>query len=229
MAKTTPPKRSKPRKPSAKPTRRAGSTVPVKKPKAPAKRASHAARQPAVQDQERAFPLEIDPKRVEEGLAKLKEELVHWANKGRYTRVRFKFRGKQLLPDIPLAAVAAAEGLTFYWAGLLRALVFNAAGRSLFDVELVNDSEARLEQGKQALLSGDIDRALEHFREAIAMERDNPRAHLNLGVALKLQGKPGEARSALLKARDLDPHGPVGKEAERLLSTVSPPLLSAHT
>src|SRR5436190_1103619 len=48
-----------------------------------------------------AFPFEIDPKRIEEGLSKLRGELVHWANKGRYTKVRFKFRGKQLLPDLP--------------------------------------------------------------------------------------------------------------------------------
>ena len=41
---------------------------------------------------------------AEEGLKKLQGEVVHWANKGRYTKVRFKFRGKQLLPDIPLAA-----------------------------------------------------------------------------------------------------------------------------
>src|SRR5687767_7255476 len=57
----------------------------------------------------RALPFEIDPRRMEESLKKLQGEMVHWANKGRYTKVRFKFRGKQLLPDLPLAAVVAAE------------------------------------------------------------------------------------------------------------------------
>src|SRR5512145_2211427 len=71
----------------------------------------------------KAFPVEIDPKRVEATLQKIRDEVSHWAKKGRYTKVRFKFRGKQLLPDLPLAAVVAAEGLAFYWAGILRTLL----------------------------------------------------------------------------------------------------------
>jgi tetratricopeptide (TPR) repeat protein len=171
---------------------------------------------------ERTFPLEIDPKKVEESLAKVKGELVAWANKGRYTKVRFKFRGKQLLPDLPLAAVVAAEGLTFYWTGILRLLIGNIAGKMVFDVELVNDSEKRIARGKEELLSGEVDKALECFREALAMERDNPRAHLNLGVALKLKGDLAGARAALEKAKSLEPEGPVGVEAERLLAGLPP-------
>jgi tetratricopeptide (TPR) repeat protein len=170
----------------------------------------------------RAFPFEIDPKRVEESLRKLRGEVVHWANKGRYTRVRFKFRGKQLLPDIPIAAIVAAEGLTFYWGGILRALIFNVAGGSLLQVELVNDADKRIQAGKEALLSGDVDEALALFREALAMDRDNASAHLNLGVALKLQGdKPG-ALAAFERARALDPEGPLGAEAERLAAPLRP-------
>lgn len=169
------------------------------------------------------FPIEIDPQRVEDAFLKLREEVVHWANKGRYTKVRFKFRGKQLLPDLPLAAVVAAEGLTFYWAGILRVLAVNFAGGALFNVELVNDSEKKVQEGKDALLSGDADNALELFRRAVEMERDNANAHLHIGVALKLKGdKPG-ARAALEKARALDPKGSVGSEAERILSTLTPP------
>src|SRR5262245_10616648 len=92
--------------------------------------------------EESSLPIEIEPESpegVEQALSTLKDELVHWANKGRYTRVRFKFRGKQLLPDLPLAAVVAAEGLTFYWGGILRALIVNLAGKSVLDVELIND------------------------------------------------------------------------------------------
>src|SRR5438128_1863756 len=85
--------------------------------------------------------------------AMLRDDVVTWANKGRYTKVRFKFRGKQLLPDIPLAAFMAAQGLTFYWGGILRALVFNLAGKAVFDVEMINDSEKRLARGKEYLLS----------------------------------------------------------------------------
>ncbi|HYO58705.1 tetratricopeptide repeat protein [Archangium sp.] len=170
----------------------------------------------------RALPFEIDPKRVEESLGKLREELVHWANKGRYTKVRFKFRGKQLLPDLPIAAVVAAEGLTFYWGGILRALAFTVAGGSLLQVELINDADKRVQAGKEALLAGELDEALVHFREALAMDRDNVGAHLNVGVALKLKGDREAALASFERARALDPEGPLGAEAERLAAPLRP-------
>ncbi len=170
----------------------------------------------------RVLPFEIDPKRMEEGLRKLQGEVVHWANKGRYTRVRFKFRGKQLLPDLPLAAVVAAEGLTFYWGGILRVLIANVVGGSVFQVELVNDAEKRVQAGKEALLSGDVDQALALFREAVSMDRDLASAHLNVGVALKLKGEREAALAAFEKAKEKDPEGPIGTEAERLAAPLRP-------
>jgi tetratricopeptide (TPR) repeat protein len=173
-------------------------------------------------DKGRALPFEIDPKRVEESLKKLQGEMVHWANKGRYTKVRFKFRGKQLLPDLPLAAVVAAEGLTFYWGGILRALIANVVGKSVFQVEFVNDADKQVQAGKEALLSGDVDQALELFREALSMDRDNAAAHLNVGVALKLKGDREGALAAFEKAKEKDPDGPLGTEAERLAAPLRP-------
>lgn len=172
---------------------------------------------------DRVLPFEIDPKKIEESLNKLKNQVVVWAKRGRYTKVRFKFRGKQLLPDLPLAAVAAVEGVTFYWAGLLRMLVFNLAGRTVLEVELVNDSEKKIQAGKEALLSGELDRSLELFKEAMEMDAENPNVHLNLGVARKLKGELLASRASLEKARSLDPKGPVGAEAERLLSAMPRP------
>ncbi len=171
----------------------------------------------------KTLPFEIDPKRLEESLKKLSNDVVKWAKKGRYTKVRFKFRGKQLLPDLPLAAVAAVEGLTFYWAGLLRVLVFNLAGRTMFDVELVNDSEKLVQQGKEALLSGELEKALEHFEHARDMDADNANVHLNIGICFKLKGQQDKARAALGDAKRLDPKGPVGAEADRLLGGMGPP------
>lgn len=165
-------------------------------------------------------PFEIDPERLDASLNSLKEQVVIWAKRGRYTKVRFKFRGKQLLPDIPLAAVVAVEGATFYWAGLLRMLVFNLAGRTLIEVELVNDSEKCLQRGKEALLSGDLDEASAAFDEALDMDPENPNVHLNIGIARKLAGNHATARVALEQAMKLDPKGPTGKEAERLLRTL---------
>jgi tetratricopeptide (TPR) repeat protein len=166
------------------------------------------------------LPFEIDPQKIEASLNKLKEQVVTLARKGRYTKVRFKFRGKQLLPDIPLAAVVAVEGATFYWAGVLRALVFTLAGRTLIDVELVNDSEKELARGKEALLSGDLDDALAAFERAREMDGESPAVHLSLGIALKLKGDHPRARAALERARDLDPRAATAAEAERLLKTL---------
>lgn len=177
---------------------------------------------PAGESAGRVLPFEIDPKRLEEGLRKLQGEVVHWANKGRYTRVRFKFRGKQLLPDLPLAAVVAAEGLTFYWGGILRMLIANVVGGSVFQVELVNDAEKRVQAGKEALLSGDVDQALALFREAMSMDRDLASAHLNVGVALKLKGDREGALAAFEKAKEKDPEGGIGAEAERLAAPLRP-------
>ncbi len=166
----------------------------------------------------KTLPFEVDPKKLEESLNKLKDQVVKLAKKGRYTKVRFKFRGKQLLPDLPLAAVAAFEGLTFYWAGLLRLLVFNLAGQTVLEVELVNDSEKKIQKGKEALLSGELDAALAAFQEALDMDPDNSHAHLNIGVAHKLKGDRDAAVKALERAKTLDPKGPTGAEADRLLT-----------
>ncbi|WP_224248574.1 tetratricopeptide repeat protein [Hyalangium gracile] len=217
------PKASKPSKPARPPEPPKAPEVTILEPEpveaAPTQKALPAG-EPV--DKGRALPFEIDPKRVEESLKKLQGEMVHWANKGRYTKVRFKFRGKQLLPDLPLAAVVAAEGLSFYWGGILRVLVANVVGKSVLQVEFINDSEKRVQAGKEALLSGDVDQALAHFREALSMDRDNAAAHLNVGVALKLKGDREGALASFEKAREKDPEGPVGTEAERLAAPLRP-------
>ena len=188
-------------------------TSPPRRPPAGKKRAAKA---PAKEGAS-TLPVEVQPGAIDEALRKLTETLKQWANAGRYTKVRFKFRGKPLLPDLPLAAVVAAEGLTFYWTGILRALLVNVAGRSVLDVELVNDSEQHVQKGKEELLAGEVDRAIAEFRPAIAKQHDKPRGHLNLGIALKLKGDRAGARAALEKAKEFDAEGPVGKEAERML------------
>ncbi len=200
----------------------------AKKPKAAAKKkiAVHTFEKKAdvpAPKKDRVLPFEIDPKKVEESLAKLKDQAVIWAKRGRYTKVRFKFRGKQLLPDLPLAAVAAVQGATFYWGGLLRMLVFNLAGKTVLEVELVNDSEKKIQAGKEALLSGELDAALGLFKEALDMDAENPNVHLNLGVARKLKGELLASRASLEKAAALDPKGPIGVEAERLLTGLPKP------
>jgi tetratricopeptide (TPR) repeat protein len=170
----------------------------------------------------RTVPLEVDPAKIDETLARLKEQVVVWAKKGRYTRVRFKFRGKQILPDLPLAAVAAVEGVTFYWAGLLRVLVMNLAGRALLEVELVNDAERKIAEGREKLLAGDLAAAAQMFRAAVDMDEKSAAARLNLGIALKLEGDVAGARAALTKAIALDAEGIIRAEAEKVLASIRP-------
>ena len=183
-------------------------------------------RAPADTTPRNTLPFEIEAGRIEESLAKMKDQIVYWAKKGRYTKVRFKFRGKQVLPDMPLAAVAAAQGLTFWWVGLLRTLVFSVAGGSVLNMELVNDSEKKVALGKEQLLAGELDRAIAIFKEARDMDIDNANVHLNLGVALKLKGELLAARASLERAQKLDPQGPIGAEAERVLGGIPKPAVA---
>src|ERR687891_2838599 len=210
------PAKKRTKRPAAPRSRPRRSTAPRRNKAPPSTRAPASELPPTPE----ALPVELGTGPLEEVLEKIRSEVVRWANKGRYTKVRFKFRGRQLLPDIPLAAIVAAEGLSFYWAGLLRALVVNVAGGSVLEVELVNDSEKVIARGREALLSGDVAAALDHFRKATEMDRDNAHAWLNLGVAFKLKGDVEDARQALEKARALARVDAVAEEAERVLETL---------
>jgi tetratricopeptide (TPR) repeat protein len=169
----------------------------------------------------RVIPLEIEQGSVEDVLAKVRDELAHWVKKGRYTKVRFKVRGRPVLPDIPLAALVAAEAVTFWWAGLLKALVAHVGAGALLDVELVSGAVQEVSRGKLALLGGDLERAVELFRKALEMDRDCASAHLNLGVAFKLKNDTATARRHLEKAEQLDSAGASGEEARRLLDQLN--------
>ena len=159
--------------------------------------------------------MDVEPGRIEEMLQKLSDaSSAPWPTRAATPASASSFAGSSCLPDLPLAAVIAAEGLTFYWTGILRALLVNVAGKSVLSVELVNDSARFVQAGKDELLAGDVDRAIEAFRTALRMERDNPRAHLHLGAALRLKGRTPRRAEALERARALDPHGEVGREAE---------------
>jgi len=172
-------------------------------------------------EEKAVFGVELEPGSVEKTLAKLRDEVQHWVNKGRYTKVRFKLRGKPILPDLPVAAVVAAEAVTFWWAGLLRALLVTLGANTILDVELVNDADREVARGKDALLSGDLDRAVKAFNKALEMDRDNPTALLSMGIAFKLRGDLAKAREYLQKTEQSDPTGPSGEEARRLLDQMS--------
>lgn len=159
---------------------------------------------------------------VEDALKKIQEQARHLVKKGQHTKVRVKFRGKELA-TFPMSVLLAAEAATFLGGGgFLRFILVNALGRTFLDVEMINEADTVVASGKQRLLDGDLDEALARFREAIVMDRDHPAAHLNLGIALKLKGQRDEAQAAFEKAAGLDPDGDTGKEARRQLESLKP-------
>jgi tetratricopeptide (TPR) repeat protein len=159
---------------------------------------------------------------VEEALRKLREQASGWINKGRYTKVRFRFRGKQLLPDLPLGAVVAAEAATFAWTGVLRALVFNLVGKSVIDVELINEADLEVAKGREHLLGGDLEAAEAALDRALEMDREHAGAHLNRGIVLKLRGRKKDAAKAFARAVELDPEGETGRDARKQLEALGP-------
>lgn len=144
-------------------------------------------------------------------------------DRGRYRKVRISRKGKQVLPDIPVAAAAALEAASMYGAGIARVLAVNVGARFLFDVEIVNEADKYFERGKTALLDGDLDRAREALEKAVRIDDTHPGAFLQLGVLWRLRGEPENARAMLLRARELDENGEVGKRAEEILRALEVP------
>ena len=102
--------------------------------------------------------VELDPNQLENGFRQLQERVQRAASDGVHTKVRLKLNGKQLGPDIPLAAFLAAEAATFFYGGLLRALAVNLGMRSFLEINLSTaarkksirvDNSMRMESWKQ--------------------------------------------------------------------------------
>lgn len=206
---------------SAKPSKKSPARKAARKKASPKKQRRPSAPRSKPRQEPNVFGVEVEPGSVDKTLARVREELTHWVNKGRYTKVRFKLRGRPILPDLPVAAVVAAEAVTFWWAGLLRALLVTLGANTILDVELVNDADREVAHGRQCLLAGDMDKAVEAFQKALSMDRDNPAALLSLGIAFKLKGDLPKAREFLQKAEQADPEGPSGQEASRLLDQMN--------
>jgi tetratricopeptide (TPR) repeat protein len=164
---------------------------------------------------ERVFKLDLG-EGFDEALDKLKDRASHYMKRGQHTQVRIKFRGREVA-TMPLPMLLAVEAATFIWTGPLRLIVANALGRTFLEVEFINEADQVVSVGKERLLDGELDEALEKFKEALVMDRDHAGAHLNLGVALKLKGDREGSVAAFEKAVALDPNGDAGKEGRRQL------------
>jgi tetratricopeptide (TPR) repeat protein len=138
-------------------------------------------------------------------------------DQGRYRKVRITRNGKPVLPDIPLAAFAAAEAASFAGAGVARALAGNFIGRFLFDVEVVNEADKYFDTGVERFLEGDLERAEQSLLKAVRIDDTHAGAYLQLGVLYRMQGETEKARAVLERALRLDDAGETGRKAGDVL------------
>lgn len=162
------------------------------------------------------FKWEIDPDAIDDSLGRLRDQARRLFDQGRYTKVRFLYKGKALLPDLPLAAVVAAEGLSFALAGPLRLLVVNLGMKAFIDVEFVHEASERVREGQALYADGEVDAAEGKYREALAMKPEDTAALYALGILLRVTGRREEALDLLTRAARDSAHPDGVKAAEAL-------------
>ena len=165
-------------------------------------------------DERPRFSMEVVGENVTEAMTQLREKVQYWADRGRYNKVRIKRGGKPILPDIPVGALMAIEAATFFWTGLLRGAVVNVVGRVFFEVELINEAEEHYKRGLEHFLAGDLEDAEVCLEKALRIDERYARAHLQLGVLRKVQGKKKQAVAHFERAIEFDKGGDTGREAE---------------
>lgn len=160
--------------------------------------------------------VEIDPDRLDETLKGLTDKLRHYAEQGRYTRVRIKYKGKPILPDIPLFALLAAEVASLWWAGPLRVLVVNLGVKTFVEVELLHAAGEKVQEGQALFGEGETERAEALYREALRIKPGDPSALYHLGVLLKVTGRRDKARECWELAAQAGEHPDAVRAGEAL-------------
>lgn len=140
-----------------------------------------------------------------------------WIDRGRYRKLRISRNGKAILPDIPVAALAAMEAASLYGAGFARVLAVNVGARFFFDVEVVNEADKYFKMGVERYLEGDLERAEEGLLKAVRIDDTHAEAYLQLGVLYRMKGDTDKARAVLDRARRLDDAGEIGRKAGDIL------------
>jgi tetratricopeptide (TPR) repeat protein len=156
---------------------------------------------------------------LEGAFAKITAQARDLMAKGQSTRVRIKFRGRQIA-EVPIAAVAAAEVASFWWFGPLRVVLAHVVGKAVLEVEFVSNADQHVVEGRRWLQEGEMDKALAEFDKALGIDRRHAGAHLGRGIALKLRGDKASAREAFRQAEECDPRSEAGREARRHLDNL---------
>lgn len=162
------------------------------------------------------FRLNLDPERFDQNLRELGATIRDTVQTHRFSKVRVTYRGRALLPDIPVAAFIAGEVAGFWWAGPLRVLVVHLGLGTFVDVTLVNEADDLIREGQALFVDGEVEAAEERYRKALKMRPNDPAALFALGSLLRVTGRRDEAVAALEQAARKVDH-PDGKRATEVL------------
>lgn len=163
-----------------------------------------------------SFRWEIDPDAIDASVKELVERARRLIDQGRYTKVRLKYKGRPILPDVPLAALVAAEGVSLWLAGPLRLLVVNLGVKAFVEVELIHEAGERVREGQDLFAAGEVDLAEARYREALSMKPDDGAALYHLGVLLRVTGRREEAIACFENVVAQGDHPDAGRAREAL-------------
>ncbi len=171
----------------------------------------------------RKVKLEINTDRVEESIRQAVDKVQYWYSQGMIHKVRLKYRGKAILPDIPLSYFMLVQVATFFLTGVVRALAINLGTRVFFEVELINDAEELFKRAKELYLDGELEEAEKMLEDVLKLDKHFAAAHLYLGIISKVKSDREKASRHFLQAQKLDPSGKTGVEAGKNLKKLMPP------
>jgi tetratricopeptide (TPR) repeat protein len=170
----------------------------------------------------RKVTLEINTNKAEESIKQAVERVQYWYKQGIINKVRLKYKGKAILPDIPLSYFMLVQVATFFLTGVVRALAINLGAKVFFEVEMINDAEEMLKKARDLYLDGELDEALRLLEEVIQLDGRFSEAYLYMGIINKIKGDRSAASKYFLQAQKLDPHGKAGTEATKNLKKMLP-------
>jgi len=170
----------------------------------------------------RKVTLEINTNKAEESIKQAVERVQYWYKQGVINKVRLKYKGKAILPDIPLSYFMLVQVATFFLTGVVRALAINLGAKVFFEVEMINDAEELLKKARDLYLDGELDEAVRLLEEVIRLDDRYSEAFLYLGIINKIRGDRSAASKHFLQAQKLDPHGKAGREAAKNLKKMLP-------
>ena len=160
------------------------------------------------------FHFELDPEKIEESVKSIGDRARQLALDSTHTKVRIKYKGKQLGSDFPLAVFIAAEAATFWYGGIIRALLMNLGMKTLLEVEFIHHTDEKVDEGRALYEEGEIDAAEKCYREALEIRSDDAAANYHLGVLLRVTGRRNEAIERLERAAS-DPKFRYSEKAQK--------------